>query len=192
MLFRAETLEGIKRGDVTVAFRRWKRPNVKAAGRVRTAAGVVRIGAVETCQAADLDERDAAASGFGSLAALLAMLGPEDGNQVYRIAIEGMEADERVALRQRAEPTDGEWQKIRDSFARWDRKAPGYFAAILKLIDRMPGTQAATLAAELDREKLKFKQDVRKLKELGLTESLEIGYRVSPRGKAVLRWLDDG
>ena len=56
----------------------------------------------------------------------------------------------------------------------------------------MPGTQAATLAAELDREKLKFKQDVRKLKELGLTESLEIGYRVSPRGKAVLRWLDDG
>jgi len=28
---------------------------------------------------------------------------------------------------------------------------------------------------------------VRKLKELGLTESLEVGYRLSPRGVAVLR-----
>lgn len=33
---------------------------------------------------------------------------------------------------------------------------------------------------------MKFKQDVRKLKELGLTESLEIGYRLSPRGKSVI------
>ena len=31
-----------------------------------------------------------------------------------------------------------------------------------------------------------FKRDVRKLKELGLTESLEIGYRISPRGETLL------
>ena len=31
-----------------------------------------------------------------------------------------------------------------------------------------------------------FKRDVRKLKELGLTESLEIGYRLSPRGVAFM------
>jgi hypothetical protein len=31
-----------------------------------------------------------------------------------------------------------------------------------------------------------FKRDVRKLKELGLTESLEVGYRLSPRGAALL------
>src|SRR4051794_28967011 len=31
-----------------------------------------------------------------------------------------------------------------------------------------------------------FKRDVRKLKERGLTESLAIGYRLSPRGEAVL------
>ena len=29
-----------------------------------------------------------------------------------------------------------------------------------------------------------FKINVRKLKELGLTESLEVGYRLSPLGKA--------
>jgi hypothetical protein len=31
---------------------------------------------------------------------------------------------------------------------------------------------------------------VRKLKELGLTESLTVGYRLSPRGAALLRVID--
>jgi hypothetical protein len=31
---------------------------------------------------------------------------------------------------------------------------------------------------------------VRKLKELGLTESLLVGYRLSPRGRALLDQLD--
>ena len=45
------------------------------------------------------------------------------------------------------------------------------------------------LAASVGREKLPFKRDVRKLKELGLTESLRVGYRLSPRGKALLERL---
>ena len=36
----------------------------------------------------------------------------------------------------------------------------------------------------------RFKPLVRKLKALGLTESLEVGYRLSPRGAAVLAALD--
>ena len=35
-------------------------------------------------------------------------------------------------------------------------------------------------------EKAVFKSRVRKLKALALTESLEVGYRLSPRGEAVL------
>ncbi len=31
-----------------------------------------------------------------------------------------------------------------------------------------------------------FKRDVRKLKELGLTLSLRVGYRLSPRGEAFM------
>lgn len=44
----------------------------------------------------------------------------------------------------------------------------------------------AGAAAELGRERLPSKADVRKLKMLGLTESLEIGYRLSARGRAYL------
>ena len=52
--------------------------------------------------------------------------------------------------------------------------------------------RAADLAPLLGRERLPFKRDVRKLKELGLTESLEVGYRLSPRGRAVLDRLAAG
>jgi hypothetical protein len=48
---------------------------------------------------------------------------------------------------------------------------------------------AADLAALLGREKHPFKRDVRKLKELGLTESMPVGYRLSPRGRALLEAL---
>jgi hypothetical protein len=38
-------------------------------------------------------------------------------------------------------------------------------------------------------ERAVFKLDIRKLKESGLTESLEVGYRLSPRGKRLLDHL---
>lgn len=189
MLFRRETLEGIAGGKVTVAFRRWKRPTVKTGGRVRTAAGVVRIGEIVTCDATKLKEGDAVAAGFASLAALHDMLGPDDGNPVYRIALYGIEPDTRVELRGEAQPTEAEWADIRGRFARWEKSAPGYFTAILNAIAEKPAVAAGELASLLGAERLKFKQDVRKLKELGLTESLDVGYRLSPRGETVLKWL---
>ncbi len=51
--------------------------------------------------------------------------------------------------------------------------------------------RAPDLAASLGRETQPFKTDVRKLKEMGLTESLGVGYRISPRGRTVLARLDD-
>ena len=61
--------------------------------------------------------------------------------------------------------------------------------AVLTAIDERAGTPAVELAAAFGREKMPFKLDVRKLKELGLTESLRPGYRLSPRGESVLAWL---
>ena len=59
----------------------------------------------------------------------------------------------------------------------------------LELIEARPGELAETIAASIGREKKPFKSDIRRLKELGLTESLPVGYRLSPRGRAVLRAL---
>jgi hypothetical protein len=189
MLFRRQTLEAIASGGVTLAYRRWKRPTVKAGGRVRTASGVVLIGNIAIVGMSALTEKDASAAGFPTLAALQDMLGPDDGTSVYRIELKGIEPDERVALRGEVLLSDADWHALTLRFARWDKTAPGHFPSILRAIGAHPQVRAADLAAMAGVETLKFKQDVRKLKEFGLTESLDVGYRLSPRGEAVLEKL---
>jgi Mn-dependent DtxR family transcriptional regulator len=61
--------------------------------------------------------------------------------------------------------------------------------ATLRAIDERPATRAATLAESFGRDAPSFTSDVRRLKALGLTESLEVGYRLSPRGRAFLARL---
>jgi len=187
MLLKQAILEGIRRGDITRAFRRWQKPTVKSGTGLRTAIGVVRIGAVEPVNEAAISDNDARAAGYADRASLLDDL-RSDGT-LYRISFDGIEPDSRLALREAANLSDGDWHALAARFAKWDSAAPGYFPAILRLIGQCPEVAAATLADRLGVEKLKFKQDVRKLKELGLTESLDIGYRLSPRGAAALEKL---
>ncbi|MGX7876958.1 ASCH domain-containing protein [Mesorhizobium sp. ORM6] len=189
MLFEQSSLDKIAHKEVTLAFRRWKRPTVKAGGRVRTASGVVLIGDIAIVDMSALTESDASAAGFPTLGALREMLGVDDGTPVYRIELNGIEPDERAALRGEASLSDADWHALTLRFARWDETAPGYFPSILRAISAQPQVPAAILAAKAGVEKLKFKQDVRKLKELGLTESLDVGYRLSPRGEAALEKL---
>jgi len=49
-----------------------------------------------------------------------------------------------------------------------------------------PGVRAPDLAQGFPLETRAFKMRVRRLKELGLTESLATGHRLSRRGKALL------
>src|SRR5262249_43935139 len=74
---------------------------------------------------------------------------------------------------------------ISAKLARLDRDTP-WTAATLAIIEKHPRVAASQLAAKLGRERLPFKIDVRKLKRLGLTQSFEVGYEISPRGRAYL------
>ena len=78
---------------------------------------------------------------------------------------------------------------LRARLARLDRASTHgpWTAEVLALIAERPAVRAGDLADALGRERLAFKTDVRKLKALGLTESLDVGYRLSPRGRA---WLE--
>jgi hypothetical protein len=97
--------------------------------------------------------------------------------------------DPRVALREQAELGDADRRAIDERLDRWDAaRADGpWTRQLLRLIAERPAVRAPDLAASLGRETLPFKRDVRKLKELGLTRSLEVGYELSPRGRAYLR-----
>jgi hypothetical protein len=184
MLFRQDVLRRIAEGDVTLAFRRWRRPTVKAGGTLRTRVGVLAIDSVALVDEEQVSEADARRAGAADREALLAGL-PGKG-ALHRIEFRLAGPDPRIALRERSDISSNERAEIDARLARFDaasRHGP-WTAAVLDLIAQRPGTRAPDLAAALGRETAPFKADVRKLKELGLTESLEVGYRLSPRGRA--------
>lgn len=190
MMLSLAVLRGIADGTVDRAFRRWDRPRVKAGGSQRTALGVIGFTSVETVGRAELTEADAERAGLRSLEQLLVILDRRLERPIYRIGLELIGPDPRVALRE-ARPTRRELDEVRASLERLDRASRHgpWTRAVLEAIGDRPSTPAADLAASFGREKLSVKLDVRKLKELGLTESLRPGYRLSPRGASVLRSL---
>jgi hypothetical protein len=185
MLFNARALEGIAAGEIDLAFRRWKRPTVKAGGTLRTRAGVLAIGAVEPTSERQITPAEAGRAGFRSKAELLRSLRPE--GRIHRIEFRRIGEDPRTALRERDEISKTERAELDGRLARMDKvRGEPWTHRVLELIAEQPETLAADLAASLGMEKLPFKRDVRKLKELGLTESMLVGYRLSPRGRAYL------
>jgi hypothetical protein len=189
VLFPLRVLDAIRDGRVDLAFRRWERARVRPGSRLRTAVGVLEVDKVEIVERSSLGEEEAQRAGFESTEALLAMLDKRDGGQIYRIELRYAGPDPRVELREQADLSESELDGIVRKLHRLDeasRHGP-WTRAVLELIANKPEVRAEELATEMGREKLPFKRDVRKLKELGLTESLNPGYRLSPRGKRVLK-----
>jgi hypothetical protein len=174
VLFRARDLEGIAAGRIDLAFRRWERARVKPGTRIRTAVGVIAIDAVDVVD--DVTEEDVRRAGLASRAEAL---GDGRPGRLHRIELHLAGPDPRIALRD-GEPTA-------DDFARIDRLP--WALDYLRAIAERPGVRAADLAESFGIEKRLFKPRVRRLKELGLTESLERGYRLSPRGRALVDQL---
>jgi len=190
LLFTIDLWDRLADGTVTVAFRRWKRPTVKAGGSQKFARGVLAIDAVCEIDEREIDEADAAAAGAGSRAEVLDALASREGT-LYRIDFHYAGEDPRVALRNRAVLDTKELDALVTRLARFDaRSSHGpWTRAVLEAIDAEPGRRAPDFAARFGRDTAPFKTDVRKLKELGLTESLPVGYRISPRGATVLAEL---
>ena len=193
MLFRRAELEAIAAGRVTLAFRHWRRPTVKAGGTLTTRVGVLAIEAVDTIDESAITEADARRAGHDRHAALLEALHGRIGT-LYRIAFRVAGPDPRIALRagtDLGQPETADLVRRLDRLDAASRHGP-WTRGVLRQIAAEPGRRAGDLAAAAGRERLAYKRDVRKLKALGLTESLEVGYRLSPRGGALLKRLDRG
>ena len=187
MMIRPAELAAIRRGEIDLAFRRWDRPRVKVGTRLRTGVGLVEVVSVDRVSASSLRAEDARRAGAESLAALKRAVTYRDDRPLWRVGLRHAGQDPREALRDQV-PTAAEIEEIRAWLHRLDRASTvgPWTRATLEIIDRSPGVRAPELAAELGRETQEWKRDVRKLKEKGLTESLAIGYRLSPLGEAVL------
>jgi hypothetical protein len=187
MLIRRATLDRIAGGEVDLAFRRWRRPTVRPGGTLTTAIGVLAIDAVEPVEEAAITDEEARRAGAASADVLRRELARRADGDVYRVRFHHAGADPRVALREDAELGPAEMEAIATRLARLDRaRGEPWTRQVLELIREHPARRAPELAAIVGRETLPFKADVRKLKALGLTESLPVGYRLSPRGEVFL------
>lgn len=186
-MIRPVELDAIRSGAIDLAFRRWDRPRVKVGTQLRTAIGLVEVTSVDRIAPSSLRAEDARRCGASSLSALKAALAAKADRPVFRIGLRYGGADPRETLRASVPGPD----EIAGILAGLDRldgaSAIGpWTRTTLRIIDDNPEVRAPELADRLGRPTVEFKRDVRKLKERGLTESLAIGYRLSPRGEAVL------
>ncbi len=190
MLLPNAVVDGIVSGTVTRVYRRWDVPRAKAGGTQLTRSGVVAIDAVRVI--ADiglLTEADALASGEKSLASLVKWLMKRPDDRIFEVTVHYAGPDPRLALRAEV-PTEDELIAIDKALDRMDAAKPSgpWTRFILDWIRQNPAVVSKVLAGVLDRDLQPMKTDIRKLKTLGLTISLDVGYRLSPRGEAYLDW----
>jgi hypothetical protein len=190
LLFKKPFFAGLVSGAITLTFRRWQKPHVRAGGRYRChPIGVLEVDEVRTVTRGEIDEADAKRAGFDSRAALLAYLeelGPlDDATPIWRVALHHGGDGDRVELALEDTLSREDVADIAKRLAKMDAKHR-WTAKTLALIEKHPRVAASKLAAKLGRETLDFKTDVRKLKKLGLTQSFEVGYEIAPRGRAYL------
>jgi hypothetical protein len=191
MLFSADTWPGLAAGTVTRTYRTWSKLQVRVGSRYRVAGMLLEVDNVSRVAVADLTDADAHAAGAADRAALLRRLKTAQPT-VWRIDLHYVGPDDRIALRAddalSAAEVAGLWARLDrfDAHATrpWTRRT-------LQLIQAHPATVSTVLAEEMAMPRPEFKTNVRKLKNLGLTESLDVGYRLSPRGHRVLEgWSD--
>jgi hypothetical protein len=189
LLFQKRFHEGLVSGEIRLTFRRWDKPRVKPGGRYRChPIGVLEVDRIERVRVRDISPKDARLSGFATRDELIEYLGAVAGEvtpvtEVFRVELHhGGDGDRvEIALDDRLSPE--QISEIAAKLAKLDAAEP-WTRRTLSLIERHPRVAASELARKLAREKLSFKADVRKLKRLGLTQSFEVGYELSPRGRA--------
>jgi hypothetical protein len=193
MLFTAATLRGLTEGRVSCTYRRWEVVRPKVGSRFTTSAGVVEITSITRADEQQLTERDADEAGFDSVADLIKWCRAKGNGDLYRIGIALAGPDPRIELRRTNNLQAADVAALNAKLDRMDRAAEQpWTRSTLRQISRLPGVVSTELAAEVGQERRAYKLRVRRLKALGLTESLERGYRLSPRGQAYLAAFDSG
>ena len=189
MQFEPRLRKGLHDGSITVALRRWRRSQVVAGHQYRTGQGMVLAEAVDVITPAEITPELAKAAGFADVQAAVADLRGDPELPLYCVRFRALDGpDPRDELAATAALTDDEIASITARLARMDAvsKRGPWTAAVLAEIAERPAVSSVYLAETLDWERFDFKLHVRRLKALGLTISLDVGYRLSPRGAAYL------
>jgi hypothetical protein len=189
VLFTNDAAPGLADGSITLTFRAWSRPQARAGGRYRTCGLLLEVETVTRVDPASIGDAEARRAGFPSAEVLRNKLEQQDHDgKVWRVEFRCLGADDRIARRNDATLDDEKLARLKQRLARMDQasRTGAWTAETLRLIASNPGVVSSRLAGRMKMERPAFKINVRKLKELGLTESLEVGYRLSALGEAFI------
>ncbi|MCV7298850.1 hypothetical protein H7J93_04275 [Mycobacterium barrassiae] len=193
MLLNRDTAEGIANGSITLVLRRWDAPRAKAGGTQRTSAGTIRIDDVTEYPG---DHRvtaaQASAAGYPDAATAQKDLDRRPARHTYAIAVSYLGPDERPELAADDRLSAADVDAIAARLNRWDDATEPWTRQYLTMIGANEAVRAPDLAERIGLDVPRFKRRVRQLKSLGLTISLDVGYRLSPRGRAFLRKSERG
>lgn len=156
---------------------------------MKTAVGVVRVTDVQPIEERSITKSDATRAGYESVQSLLKALNKVKVGTVYKVKLKYDSEDPRIELREKTDLTEDEYQKLKTKLDRLDRTRGPWVLKVMKLIKQYPERRAGDLAEIMKMDKFDFKINVRKLKNLGLTISHEIGYSLSPLGDIVIHKL---
>jgi hypothetical protein len=191
VLLNRATAEGIADGSITLVLRRWDAPRAKSGGTQRTPVGTVRVDAVtEHPGGYRVTVAQAIAAGFSSAKAAQSELDRRPARHTYLIAVSFLAPDERPGLAADDVLTDADVAAITARLDRWDTVGTPWTRDYLTMIGENEAVRAPDLAARVGLDVPRFKRRVRQLKGIGLTISLDVGYRLSPRGRAYLGLAD--
>ncbi|WP_019877412.1 hypothetical protein [Sporichthya polymorpha] len=189
MRFTGPDARAAAEGRISVQFRRWAAPRVIAGRTYRTNAGRIDVTSVREIDPAKLTKADARRAGRPSPEQLLSELPGDPAHPLWRVEFTlATDPDPRAALAADDALDDAAVAEITRRLDRLDAASShgAWTRQYLRTIAEQPGVRAPDLAASYGRETQPFKIDVRKLKNLGLTHSLAVGYELSPRGRAYL------
>lgn len=189
MLFQRRFHERIRSGEIRCTVRIWQRPRVKVGGRYALGGGAIVVDRLHETHLEDITPALARRCGFPSLVDLIKTAKHGAGERVFVIDFH-YDGKARACPKPATDAVSaGELAQLVQRLEAMDRRSAGgaWTLATLRAIEARPGVLAAKLARSLGRPRDEFKRDVRKLKALGLTFSLEIGYRLTPKGAALLK-----
>src|SRR5262249_41617700 len=153
---------------------------------------MVEVESVDIVEPSSVDAAQAREAGYASVGELLADLRGDPALPVYRLRLRRIDGpDPRDELACAGSLTEADAAAITARLARMAALSSGgpWTGPVLALIADRPGIVSTVLAEAMGWKRQDFKLHVRRLKELGLTRSLDVGYRLSPRGESYLNYL---
>jgi hypothetical protein len=188
VLLNRDTAEGIANGSITLVLRRWDKPRAKPGGTQRTVAGTIRVDDVmEHPGGYRVTAAQARAAGYPDAKSAQQDLDRRPAEHTYLITVSYLAPDERPDLAADDELSAADVEAITARLDRWDAATEPWTRPYLEMIGANEAVRAPDLVARVGLDVPRFKRRVRQLKGLGLTISLDVGYRLSPRGRAYLR-----